>query len=103
MTSQFAHLHVHTDYSLLDGAASIGPLIAEAARLGQPAIAMTDHGNMFGAYQFHAAAVKAGIKPVLGIEAYAAPASRYHKKPVFWGRRRNGARKTFPAAGPTRT
>jgi DNA polymerase-3 subunit alpha len=82
---QYVHLHVHTDLSMLDGAARIGPLIAEAARLGQPAIAMTDHGNMFGAYDFHAAAVKAGIKPVLGIEAYVAPASRYDKKAIYWG------------------
>ena len=85
VTDPYVHLHVHTDLSMLDGAARIGPLIAEAARLGQPAIAMTDHGNMFGAYDFHAAAVKAGIKPVLGIEAYVAPESRHHRRPVYWG------------------
>ena len=85
MPRSFAHLHAHTDFSLLDGAARIGPLIAEAARLGMPAIAMTDHGNMFGAYSFWRKAVAAGIKPVLGIEAYVAPASRQHRKAVYWG------------------
>ncbi len=79
------HLHVHTEYSMLDGAAKITPLISEAARLKMPAIAMSDHGNVFGAYEFNAAAKKSGIKPVIGIEAYVAPASRYHKEPVFWG------------------
>ena len=50
-----------------------------------PAVGMTDHGNMFGAYEFFQAAGKAGVKPVIGIEAYLAPESRFHKKPVFWG------------------
>ncbi len=72
----FVHLHVHTEYSMLDGAARLGSLFAEAARLGQPALAMTDHGNMFGAYDFHRQAVAAGIKPVLGIEAYLTPGTR---------------------------
>ncbi|GAB3858835.1 hypothetical protein GCM10027610_097360 [Dactylosporangium cerinum] len=72
----FVHLHVHTEYSMLDGAARLGPLFASAARLGQPALAMTDHGNMFGAYDFHRQAVAAGIKPVLGIEAYLTPGTR---------------------------
>lgn len=89
MVEQFVHLHVHTEYSMLDGAAKLGPLFAEAARLGQPAVAQTDHGNMFGAYDFYSEAKKAGVKPILGIEAYVAPASRYHKKPVFWGTGRN--------------
>jgi DNA polymerase-3 subunit alpha len=81
----FAHLHVHTEYSMLDGAAKLAPLFAEASRLGMPAVGMTDHGNMFGAYSFFNEAKKAGIKPVLGIEAYFAPHDRFHKKPVFWG------------------
>jgi DNA polymerase III subunit alpha len=82
--SSFAHLHVHTEYSMLDGAAKITPLMAEAARLGMPAVGMTDHGNMFGAYEFAQQAAKVGVKPVIGIEAYVAPESRFHKKPVFW-------------------
>jgi DNA polymerase-3 subunit alpha len=83
--SSFVHLHVHTEYSMLDGAAKVSPLVQEAARLGMPAVAMSDHGNVFGAYEFFQSTTKAGIKPIIGIEAYVAPASRYHKKPVFWG------------------
>ncbi|MEU4804137.1 DNA polymerase III subunit alpha [Actinosynnema sp. NPDC023587] len=84
--SSFVHLHVHTEYSMLDGAAKVGPLFAEADRLGMTAVGMTDHGNMYGADEFYRAARTAGITPVIGIEAYLAPASRFHKKPVFWGR-----------------
>ncbi|HWE89839.1 MAG TPA: DNA polymerase III subunit alpha [Pseudonocardiaceae bacterium] len=85
MPDSFVHLHVHTEYSMLDGAANIGKLFAEAKRLDMPAVAMTDHGNMYGSAQFNQQAKKAGIKPIIGIEAYVAPASRFHKKPVFWG------------------
>ncbi|HEX3589587.1 MAG TPA: DNA polymerase III subunit alpha [Pseudonocardiaceae bacterium] len=81
----FVHLHVHTEYSMLDGAAKVAPLFAEAGRLGMPAVGMTDHGNMYGADEFYRQAEKTGIKPIIGIEAYIAPGSRYHKKPVFWG------------------
>ena len=81
----FVHLHVHTEYSMLDGAARLGPLFAEVSRLGMPAVAMTDHGNLFGAYAFHQEARSAGVKPILGIEAYVAPESRYHKRQVSWG------------------
>ncbi|AXB48590.1 DNA polymerase III subunit alpha [Amycolatopsis albispora] len=81
----FVHLHVHTEYSMLDGAAKIAPLFAEASRLGMPAVGMTDHGNMYGADEFYQQARKAGITPIIGIEAYVAPESRFHKKPVFWG------------------
>ncbi|PXY27219.1 DNA polymerase III subunit alpha [Prauserella muralis] len=81
----FVHLHVHTEYSMLDGAAKIAPLFSEAARLEMPAVGMTDHGNMYGADEFYQQAKKAGIKPIIGIEAYIAPESRFHKKPVFWG------------------
>ena len=84
-SSSFVHLHVHTEYSMLDGAAKINLLMAEAARLGMPAAGMTDHGNMFGAYEFFQQAGKVGVKPVIGIEAYVAPESRFHKRPVFWG------------------
>ncbi|HVW41137.1 MAG TPA: DNA polymerase III subunit alpha [Amycolatopsis sp.] len=81
----FVHLHVHTEYSMLDGAAKIAPLFAEAQRLGMPAVGMTDHGNMYGADEFYQQARKAGLTPIIGIEAYLAPESRFHKKPVFWG------------------
>ncbi|MEV0311214.1 DNA polymerase III subunit alpha [Nonomuraea fuscirosea] len=80
----FVHLHVHTEYSMLDGAAKVGPLMAEVARQGMPAVAMSDHGNVYGAYEFHQTARKAGIKPIIGIEAYVAPASRHHRKPVYY-------------------
>ncbi|MBE1575701.1 DNA polymerase III subunit alpha [Amycolatopsis roodepoortensis] len=86
----FVHLHVHTEYSMLDGAAKIAPLFAEAQRLGMPAVGMTDHGNMYGADEFYRQSVQAGLKPVIGIEAYLAPESRFHKKPVTWGRRGDG-------------
>ncbi|MGI5170798.1 DNA polymerase III subunit alpha [Spirillospora sp. CA-253888] len=78
------HLHVHTEYSMLDGAAKVGPLMDEVSRLGMPAVAMSDHGNVHGAYEFHRSAREAGIKPVIGIESYIAPASRHHRKPVFY-------------------
>lgn len=70
---------------MLDGAAKITPMLAEAQRLGMPAIGMTDHGNMFGASEFYNSATKAGIKPIIGIEAYIAPASRFETKRVQWG------------------
>jgi len=81
----FVHLHVHTEYSMLDGAAQLKPLFAETSRLGMSAVAMTDHGNMFGAFGFYQEAKAAGVKPIIGIEAYLAPEDRFHKKPVFWG------------------
>ena len=81
----FVHLHVHSEYSMLDGAAKMAPLFAEAQRLGMPAVGLTDHGNMYGADEFYRQAEKTGIKPIIGIEAYIAPTSRFHKKPVFWG------------------
>ena len=82
--NSFVHLHVHTEYSMLDGAAKVGPLMDEVARQGMPAVAMSDHGNVHGAYEFFHAAGRAGVKPVIGIEAYVAPASRHHRGPVFW-------------------
>ncbi len=68
--SQFVHLHVHTQYSILDGASEVKSLVKRAVELGMPAIAITDHGNMFGAKEFHDAAHKEGIKPILGCEVY---------------------------------
>ncbi|HTJ38597.1 MAG TPA: DNA polymerase III subunit alpha [Dactylosporangium sp.] len=85
MGESFVHLHVHTEYSMLDGAARLGPLFGEAARLGQPALAMTDHGNMFGAHDFYHQATRAGIKPILGVEAYLTPGThRRDRTRVRW-------------------
>ena len=82
----FVHLHVHTEYSMLDGAAKIKPLVAEAAKLGMPAIAITDHGNNFGSYEFYKAANAAGIKPIIGTEAYITPGThRTDRTRVRWG------------------
>src|ERR1700709_221281 len=75
--ASFVHLHNHTEYSMLDGAAKIRPMLAEAQRLEMPAIGMTDHGNMFGASEFYNGATGAGIKPIIGVEAYIAPGSRF--------------------------
>ena len=80
----FVHLHVHTEYSMLDGAARVGDLVKEVARQEMPAIAMTDHGNVFGAFDFYKQATNAGVKPIIGIEAYVAPESRFDKKRVQW-------------------
>ncbi|MFO7547154.1 MAG: DNA polymerase III subunit alpha, partial [Trueperaceae bacterium] len=79
---RFAHLHQHTAYSLLDGAARIKDLIAWVKETSpdRPAVAMTDHGNMFGAVEFYKTAVAQGVKPILGIEAYVAPGSRFEKR-----------------------
>ena len=87
MSASFVHLHNHTEYSMLDGAAKVKPMVAEAQRLGMPAIGMTDHGNMFGASEFYNVATDAGIKPIIGIEAYIAPGSRFDTKRVQWGDR----------------
>jgi DNA polymerase-3 subunit alpha len=75
----FVHLHVHTQYSLLDGANKIGLLLEHVKESGMPAIAMTDHGNMFGAVEFFAKATQLGIKPIIGCEAYLAPGSRHDR------------------------
>ncbi|HZO40541.1 MAG TPA: DNA polymerase III subunit alpha [Methylomirabilota bacterium] len=74
--SDFVHLHVHSEYSLLDGAAQLEKLVDRANELKFPAIALTDHGNLFGAIDFYNAAMKAGVKPILGCELYVAPGGR---------------------------
>ena len=84
-TDSFVHLHNHTEYSMLDGAAKITPMLAEAQRLEMPAIGMTDHGNMYGASEFFHAATKVGIKPIIGVEAYVAPGSRFDTRRILWG------------------
>jgi len=81
----FVHLHTHTEYSMLDGAARLDDLFTEAARMGMPALAMTDHGNMFGAYDFWKKARAAGVKPIIGIESYLTPGThRTDKTRVRW-------------------
>jgi DNA polymerase III subunit alpha len=81
----FVHLHVHTEYSMLDGAARLDDLFRRTSELGMDAIAMTDHGNVFGAYDFYSKATAAGIKPIIGMEAYFTPnTSRFEKKRVRW-------------------
>ncbi|WP_298062062.1 DNA polymerase III subunit alpha [uncultured Rikenella sp.] len=77
--AEFTHLHVHTQYSILDGAAAIKKLLARAKELGMTSLAITDHGNMFGVKEFHNAARAAGIKPILGCEVYVASRSRFDK------------------------
>src|SRR6184192_1393080 len=75
----FVHLHLHTQYSLLDGANKIAELLPRIGKAGMPACAITDHGNMFGAVQFHEAARKAHVQPIIGCEMYVAPQSRFEK------------------------
>jgi DNA polymerase-3 subunit alpha len=84
----FVHLHCHSEYSLLDGANRIDNLIARALEFEQPALALTDHGNMHGAWEFQEKAVKAGIRPLIGMEAYVAPGDRRIKE-------REGNRKPY--------
>ena len=85
--TDFVHLHVHSDYSLLDGAAKIQTLIDRAKELGMPALALTDHGNMFGALRFEQACHKAGIKPLVGCEFYVAAKSRHDRTGTESGNR----------------
>ncbi|GAA4954230.1 DNA polymerase III subunit alpha [Yinghuangia aomiensis] len=85
MADSFVHLHVHTEFSMLDGAARLKEMFKECQEQGMPAVAMTDHGNMFGAREFYKQAVAAGVTPVIGIEAYVAPESRGLTKRVLWG------------------
>ena len=75
----FVHLHVHTQYSLLDGAIRIDPLLQRAASYKMKSVAITDHGTMYGAVEFYEKAYKAGIKPIIGCEVYIAPGSRFDK------------------------
>src|SRR5690606_20547361 len=80
--NRFAHLHQHTAYSLLDGAARISELVKWVKEVSpdDPAVAMTDHGNMHGAVEFYKTAVAQGVKPIIGFEAYVAPGSRFEKR-----------------------
>ncbi|HZB18448.1 MAG TPA: DNA polymerase III subunit alpha, partial [Blastococcus sp.] len=84
-SDSFAHLHVHTEYSMLDGAAKLPEVTAAAAAQGMPALAMTDHGNVFGAYDFYKQATGAGVKPIIGMEGYYTPGSRFDRAPFDFG------------------
>ena len=75
----YVHLHLHTEYSLLDGGNRIRPLMKRVAELGMDAVAITDHGNLYGCAEFYREAKDAGIKPILGIEAYVAPGDRRNR------------------------
>src|SRR5437660_12897799 len=81
MTRSFVHLHCHTHYSLLDGANRIPELVAHVKGLGMTAVAITDHGNLYGAIEFYRECKAAGINPVLGFEAYVAPGKRTEREP----------------------
>ncbi|MFQ5850864.1 MAG: DNA polymerase III subunit alpha [Candidatus Binatia bacterium] len=83
--SDFVHLHCHTQYSLLDGANKINLLLERVKQLKQPALAITDHGNLFGAIEFYSEALRHGIKPIIGCEIYVAPTSRFERKGVDRG------------------
>jgi DNA polymerase-3 subunit alpha len=86
MSDSFVHLHVHSEYSMLDGAARVKPLVEAAAAQGMPGVAITDHGNMFGAFDFWRTATDAGIKPIIGTEAYLTPGThRTDRTRVRWG------------------
>ena len=97
MSDDFVHLHVHDEYSMLDGAADTARLVGRAVQLGQPAIAQTNHGNLHGTYRFHSEALKQGIKPILGMEAYVAPYEAGRKEKILYGTDDSG--KNLPSYG----
>ncbi|MBI3963060.1 MAG: PHP domain-containing protein, partial [Deinococcus sp.] len=76
----YVHLHLHSQYSLLDGAIRIKDLVKAIKDMGMNAVALTDHGNLYGAIEFYQAAKQEGIKPIIGVEAYVAPGSRFDRK-----------------------
>src|ERR1041384_7004635 len=79
LSDSFVHLHLHTEYSLLDGAVRMKELMKKAVEMEMPAVAITDHGNLFGAIEFYQAATDAGIKPIIGVAAYRARGSIKHR------------------------
>jgi DNA polymerase III subunit alpha len=96
-SENFVHLHNHTEYSMLDGAAKIDDLFVEAGKMGMPAVATSDHGSLFGAYEFWKKGKKHGVKPIIGLEAYLTPGtSRFDKTRVRWG---DGSRDDVSGSG----
>jgi len=85
--TSFVHLHNHSQYSLLDGASKLEELVEQAARFEMPAVAITDHGNLFGAIPFFEAAAARGVKPILGCETYVAPGARTDRTPSGPGKK----------------
>ena len=79
--AEFTHLHLHTDYSLLDGACDVEKLVAHVHSIGQKAVAITDHGNIYGAVHFFEAATARGVKPILGCELYICPQEDHRAAP----------------------
>ena len=105
-SDSFVHLHVHSEFSMLDGAARVADLFAGAEDMGMPAIAVTDHGNLFGAYEFYKASKSTGVKPIIGLEAYLTPKThRSERKRVRWGDAKNGQNRatTSPVVAPSPT
>ena len=88
MSEAFVHLHLHSNYSLLDSAIKIDDLVRQVAELGMPAVALTDHGNLFGAVEFYNSARRAGVRPILGCEAYVAPGDRRERTGSPYGMRK---------------
>ena len=78
----FTHLHVHTEFSLLDGACRLDDLVSRAKALGMQSLAITDHGNMYGAVDFYKACKRQGVRPIIGCEVYVAPRTRYDREPI---------------------
>src|SRR3989344_1511574 len=87
MASRFIHLHTHSHYSFLQALPKVDELVEKARKEGMGALALTDAGNMHGAIEFYKACVNAGIKPILGVDAYLAPRSRHDREPNFNARR----------------
>ena len=107
MGDSFTHLHLHTEFSMLDGAARIGQVVGRAGQDGQPAIGITDHGNMYGVLDFYKECNSQGIKPIIGTEAYMAGETR-HERPVRRGNRQTGrgsiaVRRSMPAGSVRRS
>ena len=95
----FVHLHTHTEFSMLDGAARLDDLFKESAQMGMPALAMTDHGNVYGAYEFWKKAKAHGVKPIIGMEGYLSPGSRHERKRATLGQK-NGTGQTVSDDNP---
>ena len=102
MPGDFVHLHLHSQYSLLDGANKLPELCKRVAELGMPAVAVTDHGNMFGAFHFFHEALQHGIRPIIGVEAYIAPARPPEQRGAGRERVGRGLRLPPDASSPRR-